>query len=99
MTVKYYVKAPAHAQDAIIALVMKTFPDSTVSINRCVFPINQIHCYLYVGADLQTVELVVRASPFQNHENVKELDCKLAIYHDIATIPLMNRALSDAQSM
>ena len=99
MTVKYYVKAPAHSQDAVIALVMKTFSDSTVSINRCVFPINQIHCYLYVGADLQTVELIIRANPFQHDMVGKQIDCSLVLYNDIATIPLMNRALSDAQSM
>lgn len=99
MTVRYYVASPAHTQDAVIALVMKTFTGSTVSINRCVFPINKIHCYLYVDADLQSVELVIRASPFIHQDTVKNLDCTLVLYQDIATIPLMNRALSDAQSM
>ena len=99
MTVKYYVKATAHSQDAVIALVMKTFHDSVVSINRCVFPVNHIHCYLYVDADLQSVELIVRASPFQHDTVGKQIDCTLVLYQDIVTIPLMNRALSDAQSM
>ena len=96
MTVKYYVKAPAHAQDAIITLCMKTFTDSTVSINRYVFPIDFIHCYLYVAADLGTVELVIRSNPF-DPKGVKNIDCNLVIYQDIVTIPLMNRALADAQ--
>ena len=95
MTVKYYVKAPAHAQDAIITLCMKTFTDSIVGINRCVFPIDFIHCYLYVGSDLSTVELVIRSAPFEH--KAKNVDCNLVIYQDIVTIPLMNRALADAQ--
>ena len=95
MTVKYYVKAPAHAQDAIITLCMKTFTDSTVSINRYVFPIDFIHCYLYVAADLGAVELVIRSNPFEH--KAKNIDCNLVIYQDIVTIPLMNRALADAQ--
>lgn len=74
----------------ILRLVPNTFPDHVIRVNKHPFPLNRLYCYLYISE--KDIELILH-----NQKLEKEPDVTLLIYTDIATIPLMDNAISDSK--
>lgn len=74
----------------VLRLVVKTFPDHEVRINKHPFPLDRLYCYLFISE--KDIELVLHDRKLKNRADVT-----LLIYTDIATIPLMDNAISDSK--
>lgn len=94
-SVVYLVMAPDTRQNEVIQVFMQTFKDSyDCAVDRMSFPIGKLFCYIYINDQQNKALLRVRATPV---DSLIE-DVQLAIYQDIATIPLMHSAIKASKS-
>lgn len=94
-SVVYLVMAPDTRQDEVIQVFMQTFKDNYVcSIARMNFPIGKLFCYIYINDQLNKAVLKIRATSI---DSLVE-DVQLAVYQDIATIPLMHSAIKASKN-
>lgn len=86
--IKYTCIAPGHVQNQLIQLVLKTFPDVTVKVSKTSFALDSIYVLIMVS-ECATAISVHTSNKFISNTP----DVELVLWTDIATIPLMHRAI------